>query len=44
MKKWNGLLEEKGKTEILENYFKNLIQEGVEVFTGPETFRSEVSD
>ena len=37
-------LEEKGKKEILENYFKNLIQEGVEVFTGPESFRSEVSD
>lgn len=37
-------LKEKGKTEVLENYFKNLIAEGVEVFTGPESFRSEVSD
>jgi len=29
---------------MLDNYFKNLIKEGLEVFTGPETFKSELSD
>ena len=43
-KKVIDYLKEKGKKEVLENYFKNLIAEGVEVFTGPETFRSELSD
>ena len=37
-------LKKKGKTEILENYFKNLIREGAEVFTGPETFQEEIAD
>ena len=43
-KKVIDYLKEKGKKEVLENYFKNLIAEGVEVFTGPESFKSELSD
>ena len=43
-KKVIDYLKERGKKEVLENYFKNLIAEGVEVFTGPESFRSELSD
>jgi len=43
-KKIIDYLKDKGKKEVLKNYFKNLIEEGVEVFTGPETFRSELSD
>jgi Zn-finger nucleic acid-binding protein len=31
-------------TEVLQNYFVNLAEEMKEIFTGPETFRSEVSD
>jgi len=37
-------LKTRGKEEILRNYFKNLIEEGIEVFTGPETFREELAD
>jgi Zn-finger nucleic acid-binding protein len=37
-------LKEKGKEEVLRNYFKNLIEEGIEIFTGPETFREEIGD
>jgi Zn-finger nucleic acid-binding protein len=43
-KKIIDYLKEKGEEEILKNYFKNLIEEGIEIFTGPETFRSELSD
>jgi len=43
-KKIIDYLKDKEKEEILENYFKNLIKEGLEVFTGPETFKSELSD
>ncbi|MBZ9572934.1 zf-TFIIB domain-containing protein [Patescibacteria group bacterium] len=43
-KKVIDYLKEKGKKEVLENYFKNLIKEGAEVFSGPESFRSEFSD
>lgn len=43
-KKVIDYLKEKGKKEVLENYFKNLIAEGAEVFTGPESFKSELSD
>ncbi|MCD6500565.1 zf-TFIIB domain-containing protein [bacterium] len=43
-KKIIDYLKNRGKKEILENYFKNLIAEGVEVFTGPETFKSELVD
>ena len=37
-------LKEKEKEEILHNYFRNLIKEGIEIFTGLETFREEVGD
>jgi Zn-finger nucleic acid-binding protein len=37
-------LKEKEKYEVLQNYFSNLIKEGIEVFTGPEEFKSEFSD
>lgn len=43
-KKIIDYLKEKGKEEILENYFKNLIKEGTEIFAGPESFREEVGD
>ena len=37
-------LEEKGKSEVLTNYFKNLAKQGLEIFTGPEIFKEEVMD
>jgi len=37
-------LKQKGQQEILENYFKNLIQEIIEIFTGPETIKNEIAD
>lgn len=37
-------LKEKRQYEVLNNYFKNLIKEATEIFVGPETFRSELSD
>jgi Zn-finger nucleic acid-binding protein len=43
-KKIIDYLREKDKEEILKNYFKNLIAEGLEIFTGPESFREEVGD
>lgn len=43
-KKIIDYLKEKGKYEILNKYLKNLIKEGAEIFIGPETFKSEVSD
>ena len=43
-KKIVDYLKEKGMEEILKNYFKNLVKQGMEVFTGPETFRSELTD
>ena len=43
-KKVIDYLKEKDKKEILENYFKNLVKEGIEIFTGPETFKSELLD
>ena len=43
-KKITDYLKEKGQEEILKNYFKNLIKEATEIFTGPETFRSELAD
>ena len=43
-KKIIDCLKTEGKYEILENYFKNLIQEGTEIFTGPETFQEELAD
>ena len=43
-KKIIDYLKEKGEKEVLNNYFKNLIKERVEIYTGPEIFRSEVKD
>jgi len=37
-------LKEKADYEILNNYAKNLMEEAFEIFTGPETFREEISD
>ena len=37
-------LKQKGQQEILENYFKNLTQEIIEIFTGPESIKSEIAD
>lgn len=37
-------LKQKAQYEILENYFKNLTAEIIEVFTGPETLKQEISD
>jgi len=37
-------LKEKGTKEIIENYWKTLAKEGIELFTGPEDFKEEVSD
>jgi Zn-finger nucleic acid-binding protein len=43
-KKIISYLREKKANEILQNYFKNLIQEGKEIFVGPESFKEEVDD
>lgn len=37
-------LKQTAQHEILENYFKNLTSEIVEIFTGPETLKQEISD
>ena len=37
-------MKKKGAHEILDNYYKNIIKEAVEVFKGPETFREELKD
>lgn len=37
-------LKKRGANEVLENYYKALIKQGIEVFTGPETFREELQD
>ena len=43
-KKIIDYLRERGKEEVLKNYFKNLIKEAMEIFTGPESFREELGD
>ncbi len=43
-KKIIDYLREKGSYEAANNYFKNLIQEGVEIFIGPEELKSEIND
>ena len=43
-KKIINYLKEKKTDEILHNYLKNFVQEGVEVFVGPESFKEEVDD
>jgi Zn-finger nucleic acid-binding protein len=37
-------VKNEGDLEILRNYTKNLIEEGKEVFSGPESFKSEIGD
>ncbi len=37
-------LKEKANWEILNNYYRNLAGEAVEVFIGPETVREEIED
>ncbi len=37
-------LKRKGHFEIINNYFRNFLKEGAEVFNGPETFGSELAD
>lgn len=37
-------LKREGYYEVLNNYAKRLIEEFWEIFTGPETFREEISD
>ncbi len=37
-------MKKKADYDILNNYLKNLIQETVEIFIGPENFRDEVID
>lgn len=43
-KKIIAYLKAKKADEILRHYLASLIQEGVEIFVGPETFREEVDD
>lgn len=37
-------LKEKADWEVLHNWTKNLLQEALEIFVGPESFREELSD
>jgi Zn-finger nucleic acid-binding protein len=37
-------LKEKASQEILENYTKNFVSEALEIFTGPESMKSEIND
>jgi uncharacterized protein len=37
-------LQKKKDWEVLHNYAHNLFQEGLEIFTGPESLREEVGD
>ncbi len=37
-------LKDKANQEILNNYAKNLAQEALEIFVGPETMKSELQD
>lgn len=43
-KKIMDYLKIKGHYEIFNNYFKNLLTEALEIFTGPESFQSEFND
>ena len=43
-KKIISWLEAKSSKEILEHYGKNLFKEMAEIFTGPETMKSEIND
>jgi len=37
-------VKNEGDLEILRNYTKNLMEEGKEIFTGPENLKSEIAD
>jgi len=37
-------LRRKGHYEIINNYYTNLVQEAIEIFVGPENFKSELAD
>lgn len=43
-KKITDYLKQKGQDEILNHYFKSLIEEAVEIFTGPDEFKEELGD
>jgi len=43
-KKIIDYLKKKGQDEVMHHYFKNLWKEAVEIFTGPENFKSELKD
>jgi uncharacterized protein len=43
-KKIISYLQKKKDWEVIHNYSKNLAQEGIEIFTGPETLREELGD
>ena len=43
-KKIIGFLKQKGQDEIMYNYLNNFLEEAVEIFTGPESFRDELRD
>lgn len=43
-KKIIDYLQRKEKYEIVNNYFKNLAKQGMEIFIGPESLKSEIND
>ncbi len=43
-KKIIAFLKAKKADELLHHYLSNLVEEGKEIFVGPETFREEVDD
>ncbi|MCX6789636.1 MAG: zf-TFIIB domain-containing protein, partial [Candidatus Gribaldobacteria bacterium] len=43
-KKIVAYLKDKGNNEMLNNYLANLVEQGVEVFTGPGTLKEELAD
>ncbi len=43
-KKIISYLQKKKDWEVIHNYSKNLAQEGIEIFTGPESLREEIAD
>lgn len=43
-KKIIDYLRMEGQSQIIEHYLKNLVKEGIEIFSGPEEFKSEVAD
>lgn len=37
-------LKQRGDWEVLNNYYKNLAEEALEIFIGPKTMREEITD